>query len=142
VLLVSHDRTFLNNVVTSTFAFEGDGNVSEYIGGYDDWFRQRPQQKEEKPKTKDSRQMNLPSKNTVKKMSFKEKKELETLPAEIEVLEKEQQDIYTLLADPAFYKDEGEKVASAKSRMEQLENDLPKLYERWEELSDLAQLKT
>ena len=142
VLLVSHDRTFLNNVVTSTFAFEGDGNVSEYIGGYDDWFRQRPQQKEEKPKTKDSRQKNLPSKNTVKKMSFKEKKELEALTAEIEVLEKEQQDIYTLLADPAFYKDEGEKVASAKSRMEQLENDLPKLYERWEELSDLAQLKT
>jgi ATP-binding cassette subfamily F protein uup len=142
VLLVSHDRTFLNNVVTSTFAFEGDGNVSEYIGGYDDWFRQRPQQKEEKPKIKDSRQKNLPSKNTVKKMSFKEKKELEALTAEIEVLEKEQQDIYTLLADPAFYKDEGEKVASAKSRMEQLENDLPKLYGRWEELSDLAQLKT
>ncbi len=74
-------------------------------------------------------------------MSFKEKKELEALPAQIEVLEKEQQDIYTLLADPAFYKDEGEKVASAKSRMEQLENDLPKLYERWEELSDLAAAK-
>jgi ATP-binding cassette subfamily F protein uup len=142
VMLVSHDRTFLNNVVTSTFAFEGDGNVSEYIGGYDDWFRQRPQQRDEKPKIKETKLKNLPSKNTVKKMSFKEKKELEALTAEIEVLEKEQQDIYTLLADPAFYKDEGEKVASAKSRMEQLENDLPKLYERWEELSDLAQLKT
>ncbi len=109
---------------------------------FEDWFRQRPQQKEEKPKIKDSRQKNFPSKNTLKKLSFKEKKELETLPAQIEVLEKEQQDIYTLLADPAFYKDEGEKVANAKSRMEQLEDDLPKLYERWEELSDLAQLKT
>ena len=138
MLLVSHDRTFLNNVVTSTFAFEGDGNVSEYIGGYDDWFRQRPQQKEEKPKIKGSRQKNLPSKNTDKKLCFKEKRELEALPAQIEALEKEQRDIYARLADPAFYKDEGERVANAKSLMEQLEDDLPKLYERWEELEDLT----
>jgi ATP-binding cassette subfamily F protein uup len=138
VMLVSHDRTFLNNVVTSTFAFEGDGNVSEYIGGYDDWFRQRPQQRDEKPKIKDPKLKNPPSKKTVKKLSFKEKKELETLPAQIEAFEAEQQEIYALLADPAFYKDEGEKVANAKSRIEQIEVDLPKLYERWEELSDLT----
>jgi ATP-binding cassette subfamily F protein uup len=138
VLLVSHDRTFLNNVVTSTFAFEGDGKVSEYVGGYDDWFHQRPQKRDEKSKIKDPKIKNLSSKNTVKKLSFKEKKELEALPAQIEVLEAEQQDIYVLLADPAFYKNEGEKVAHAKHRMEQLEDDLPKLYERWEELSDLT----
>jgi ATP-binding cassette subfamily F protein uup len=138
VLLVSHDRTFLNNVVTSTFAFEGDGKVSEYVGGYDDWFHQRPQKRDEKSKIKEPKIKNLSSKNTVKKLSFKEKKELEALPAQIEVLEAEQQDIYALLADPTFYKDEGEKVAHAKHRMEQLEDDLPKLYERWEELSDLT----
>jgi len=138
VMLVSHDRTFLNNVVTSTFAFEGDGTISEYIGGYDDWYNQRPQQKEEKIKIKDLKAKNPPSKNTVKKLSFKQKKELETLPAQIEALEKEQKDIYVLLADPAFYKDKGEKVSNAKSRMEQIEDELPKLYERWETLSDLT----
>lgn len=134
VMLVSHDRTFLNNVVTSTFAYEGEGNFVEYIGGYDDWYNQRPQQFEEKPKIKASKSSKLPSNKTVKKLSFKERKEFEALPAQIESLEAEQQEIYDMLSDPLFYKDEGGKVLNAKKRMEQLENDLPTLYEQWEEL--------
>ena len=136
VLLVSHDRTFLNNAVTSTYVFEGEGCVAEYVGGYDDWLRQRPAQVEAKPKVKTAQVKKRPAQNSNKKLSFKEKRELKALPAQIETLETEQQRIYVSLADPEFYKESGDAVAAAKNRMEQIEHELPPLYTRWEKLED------
>jgi ATP-binding cassette subfamily F protein uup len=76
--------------------------------------------------------------STGKKLSFREKQELESLPEKIEILETEQQKIYTLLADPSFYKETGGAVAGAKNRMEEIDRELPLLYARWENLEDLA----
>ncbi len=133
VLLVSHDREFLNNVVTSTLVLERGGGVNEYVGGYDDWLRQRgpvvpvSSQKHEERKTQ-------PQKEKPRKLSFKEQKELEVLPRRIEELEKEQQQIHTSMADPAFYRESGAKVSEFRSRLEVLEKELAVAYKRWEEL--------
>ncbi|HBG47525.1 MAG TPA: ABC transporter ATP-binding protein [Deltaproteobacteria bacterium] len=131
VLLVSHDRTFLNNVVTSTIVFER-GDLNEYIGGYDDWLRQRPAEsdaggvknvKKEKPK-----------KERGAKLSFKEERELSELPERIEAIEAEEQALYKEMSDPAFYRQGVQTQASAKVRMEEIEELLKALYLRWEEL--------
>ncbi len=133
VLLVSHDREFLNNVVTSTLVLEGGGGVNEYVGGYDDWLRQRgsevpvSSQKQEERKTQ-------PQKEKPRKLNFKEQKELEVLPRRIEELEKEQQQIHMSMADPTFYRESGAKVSEFKSRLEVLEKELAVAYKRWEEL--------
>ncbi len=139
VLLVSHDRAFFNNVVTSTYVFEDNGVIGKYVGGYDDWLRQRPQPAciETKPETPPARRkIKHRQASTVKKLSFKEKHELESLPAQIETLETEQQTIYAQLADPVFYKESGAAVSGAKNRMEQIEHELPLMYARWETLED------
>ncbi len=143
VLLVSHDRTFFNNVVTSTYVFEGDGSVAQYVGGYDDWLRQRPELTlvDKKPKAAAPLRKKCRSACTGKKLSFREKRELEILPAQIETLEAEQQEIYARLADPAFYKEAGGEVSAAAKRMEQIEKGLPPLYARWEELEERADSK-
>ena len=102
VLLVSHDRTFLNNVATSTLVFEGEGRVGEYVGGYDDWLRQRPQEETETrpaPKVKKGKPRALPA--GPRRLTFKEQRERETLPDTIEALEEEKQTLYAALADPA-----------------------------------------
>ncbi len=139
VMLVSHDRAFLNNAVTGTYVFEGDGCVTEYVGGYDDWLRQRPAQIVDKPKTKTAQTKKRSSQRSGNKLTFKEKRELEALPAQIEELENEQQKIYVLLADPVFYKEAGDAVAEKKTRMDHIEQELPGLYARWEELEDRAE---
>jgi len=142
VMLVSHDRAFLNNVVTSTCVFAGDGCVEEYVGGYDDWLRQRPRpapgavKAKAKAKTGPVRKRRTADART--KLSFKEKRELETLPARIEALEAEQQEMYARLADPGFYRQAGDAISAAKKRMEEIELDLPPLYARWEELEERA----
>ncbi|MFC1591153.1 ATP-binding cassette domain-containing protein [Thermodesulfobacteriota bacterium] len=140
VLLVSHDRAFLNNVVTSTYVFEGDGCVAEYVGGYDDWLRQRPEPvvAEAKPKAAAAPEKRRRPDSAPKKLSFKEKRELEALPAQIEALEAEQQEIYARLADPVFYREAGGAVSTSKKRLEQIEQELPPLYARWEELEERA----
>lgn len=130
VLLVSHDRTFLNNVVTSTMVFENDG-LNEYIGGYDDWLRQRPQS-EEKIDKKPKREK--PKKERASKLSFKEERELKELPEKIEALETEQGVLYGTMSDPAFYRQGGQKTAEAKARMAEIEATLKASYARWEEL--------
>ncbi len=136
VLLVSHDREFLNNVVTSTLALEGEGRVNEYVGGYDDWLRQRRAEapttllKQEEQKTQPR-----PQKEKPRKLSFKEEKELEILPQRIEKLEKEQQQIHASMTDPAFYRESGAKVTESKARLEALEKELAEAYKRWEELA-------
>jgi len=137
LFLVSHDRDFLNRVVTSVIAFEEDGRVAEYVGGYDDWLRQRPQpaatapQREASPREK-------PRKERERKLSFKEKQELQALPARIEALETEQGTLQGKLADPEFYRAGGSGVGELKTRLETLEAELSVVYARWQELEELA----
>ena len=137
LLLVSHDRTFLNNVVTSTFVFEGEGKVSEYIGGYDDWQRQSEVKKkiftEKTPsKTEPARkQCERP-----RKLTFKEQRELEALPQRIEVLETEQHQLYQAMGDPMFFQKGKEEIANVKARVSSLERELAEAYQRWETLEN------
>jgi len=136
LLLVSHDREFLNNVVTSTFAFEGDGIVREYAGGYDDWIRQRKIEKKEKVQKQE--RVKLSSKK--KKLSFKEKKELDELPGILEVKEKRKDDLFEIMSDPTFYQKSGEKVSEIKDELKSLELELETLFERWNELEEKNQI--
>jgi ABC transport system ATP-binding/permease protein len=138
VLLVSHDRDFLNNVVTSMFAFEGDGCVQEYVGGYDDWLRQRPEpvqpEAQQKPAVKPRRE----KPPAPRKLSFKEQRELEALPAQIEKMEAEHQALLTRLSDPMIYRQEQAEIAQVKARYEEIELELPLLYARWAELEEIG----
>lgn len=137
VLLVSHDREFLNNVVTSTIAFEGHGIIKEYVGGYDDYLTQctvetpapAPRIKKNKPR---------PMKEKIRKLNFNEKKELEILPEQIEKLETEQNELFERLGDPNFYKENGAAIAGIKSRLQEIEDDLAKKFQRWEILEQIA----
>jgi ATP-binding cassette subfamily F protein uup len=142
VLLVSHDRAFINDVVTSTLVFEGDGRVNEYVGGYDDWLRQSrrkhitaaaPVGAAEKAGTPE-RHRERP-----RKLSFKEQKEIELLPQRIEGLDAEQRQILAAMADPAFYRETGKKVVEYKARLEALERELSEAYTRWNELESLKE---
>jgi ATP-binding cassette subfamily F protein uup len=134
LLLVSHDRTFVDNIVTSCLVFEGDGRFVEQIGGYSDWLnqRQQPEKKEERRKQPRERQQRP------KRLSFKEKHELEALPQLIDKLETEQAEIHTAMADPALYQS-GEKaeIERLKSRLPQVDEELSLAYARWEELDAL-----
>ena len=141
VLLVSHDRAFLNNVVTSTIAFEGNGRLQEYVGGYDDYIRQRPViltdavhlQKKEAVK-KEIR----PKEKT--KLSFKESRELTELPQKIESLEKEKGQLTDKLNDASFQmKNDAKTINEAISRLDAVENELEEAYLRWEGLEELAE---
>ena len=136
VLLVSHDRAFLNDVATSTIAIEPDGSVSEYDGGYDDYLRQRPA--DAPPEVKSASVVEKVTVERPRKLSFKEKRELEELPKRIESLETSLRDLHEAMADPAFYRREGAEIAEAKSRLDALERDLAQAYERWEALEELA----
>ncbi|MBW2562152.1 MAG: ATP-binding cassette domain-containing protein, partial [Deltaproteobacteria bacterium] len=133
VLLVSHERAFLNNVVTSTLVFEKDGTLQEYAGGYDDWLIQRPAETEES-KTPEKKIKKRPRPAGPRKLSFRETRELEGLPREIEAMEAEQQELYASMADPSFYQQEGTLISQAKARVEELEQSLAVAYERWAEL--------
>ena len=138
VLLVSHDRAFINNVVTSTLALEGEGRVSEYVGGYDDWLRQRNQTVPAVPvKAEEKKTVPAPQKEKPRKLTFKEQKELDVLPQRIEALDAEQQRIIAAMADPAFYRESGKKVAETKARLATVEKELAEAYKRWDELEAL-----
>lgn len=133
LLLVSHDRTFLNNVVTSTLALEGEGRVREYVGGYDDWVRQREPEhpiSAEKPPVKPANQR--PKRQPKPGLSFKEQRELEDLPEAIEILEAEQKELYRSLSDPEFYRKNGAEAATAVARLKSIEERLDESYRRWE----------
>lgn len=135
LLLVSHDRVFLNNVVTSTLVFEGEGQISEYVGGYDDWLRQRkPNMPVKAEKTPAKGEKSKPRRNGPQKMSYKGQRELEALPQRIEEMEEEQQQLYQTMADPTFYQQGGGEIAKAKDRLKALEQELDATYQRWEEL--------
>ncbi len=133
LLLVSHDRVFLNSVVTSTLVLEGDGRVGEYVGGYDDWLRQRTLPVKPAPagKTKVS---TLRQQTGPKKLTYMAQRELAELPARIESLEAELEEIHSTMAEPGFYRSPGESIARMKSRLATLEASLSAAYSRWEEL--------
>ena len=135
LLLVSHDREFLDNVVTSTFVFEGNGVIGDYVGGYQDWLRQKSLPKPAVSTTKEVKAEKKPS--TSRKLTNKEQKELESLPASIEALEKEQASIAAQLADPAFYQKEPALFNKAREKLEQIEQDHARAFSRWEELEAL-----
>ena len=139
LLLVSHDRAFLDNVVTSTFVFEGEGRVQEYVGGYEDWLRQttalrqpRAQRKERRPQTDVVPQ---PFAETApKRLSYMEQRELDALPGKIEELEAERSALSDAISHPAFYKEPAAAIAKALERQQQIERDLHELYSRWDAL--------
>jgi ABC transport system ATP-binding/permease protein len=140
VLLVSHDRAFLNDVVTSTLAIEADGRVREYDGGYDDYLRQRSteQPTDPKPTPAVANPQASPATEQRKKLSFKERRELESLPARIEKLESEIGGLHETMASPAFYRQDGAAIAQSKGRLAELEQELAVAFERWEALEDVA----
>jgi ATP-binding cassette subfamily F protein uup len=138
LLLVSHDRAFLNNIVTSTLIMDGSGNVSEYVGGYDDWHKQIEQISvlPTKPKLDPNPQVELKAdtKPATRKLSYNEKHELEELPKRIEMLEAEQHQLNVNMEDPAFYKQDGALITQAVNRLQELNEELSRLYQRWAEL--------
>ena len=142
VLLVSHDRAFINDVVTSTLVLEGDGRVSEFVGGYDDWLLQSRRKSEASAalvRTEEKKAPPAPPKEKPRKLTFKEQKELETLPKRIEELDAEQQQIIATMGDPAFYRESGNKVAETKARLATVEKELAAAYKRWDELETLVE---
>ncbi|MCM2275176.1 MAG: ATP-binding cassette domain-containing protein [Candidatus Didemnitutus sp.] len=146
LLLVSHDRAFLDEVVTSTLVFEGDGKIGDYVGGYSDWQAELKKQAARKSEPKGAARTaeasspaagKNPGGNAgqpLKKLNNKERAELDTLPARIEALETEQAELAAKLADPIFYKTAGAKFAEVKSRLETVEREHAAAFARWEEL--------
>ncbi|MFM8893430.1 MAG: ATP-binding cassette domain-containing protein, partial [Planctomycetia bacterium] len=139
VLVVSHDRSFLDNVVTSTLVFEPTGGgaafaVKEYVGGYCDWLRQRP---DEPAATRASAPASRPTTDpadTKRKRSFKEQRELESLPPLIETLETEVAALHAAMATPDYYRQSGELLARDQARLRDLESRLTAAFTRWETL--------
>jgi len=135
ILLVSHDRTLINNIVTSTLVFEGESVVKEYVGGYDDWLRQRPQ--DAKPRKASFRKQDvLPAQQPIArlKLGFKQQKELDALPDTIEWLEREQHDLFQGMGVPGFYKKDRADIVAANDRLEAVKKLLEDAYARWENL--------
>lgn len=145
LLLVSHDRTFLDNVVTSTLVFEGEGKFREYAGGYEDWERYQRQI----PAANSSAQRTLPasggaatlkprSSDKRRRLSYKEQRELDRLPAKIEALEAEQVELYLRMSSGDFYRQPSDKIAAAVERLEAVKRELESHYERWQILDSIA----
>ncbi len=138
LLLVSHDRDFLNGVVTSTLVLGADGKVGEFVGGYDDWLAQAKAAAPGVTTAKVPATPPRPLKERPRKLTFKENRELAELPEQIAALEAEQAAALATLANPEFYKDAGNDVARLNARLAALEQELALAYARWEELEELA----
>jgi len=138
VLLVSHDRSFLNNVVTSTLAFDPDGQIREYAGGYDDYLVQSGNRcGKSLPKAKSQAKVKpvKPDRKPSQKLTWNENKELKDLPARIEAMEAELNTLHGTMADPDFYRANSEKIiATLTQKARVLETDLQAAYTRWEDL--------
>ena len=145
LLLISHDRAFMDNVVTSTWVFDGKGNIDEYIGGYQDYLEQRPDQKVvdqksdvKKAQAKAEAAAAAASAPKKVKLSYKDQRELEQLPAEIEKLEKEQAELSTKLADGSWFVSNADAATKASQRLAEIEELLLEKLERWDELENLS----
>ena len=143
LLLISHDREFVDNVATSVLAFEGDGVVREYVGGYQDWLRQRPIRRDDSKADAKTAKTGAGKVEPVvaaaaatakKKLSYKDQRELDLLPGKIEQLESEQQALQQQLADPALYRERAAEAAALSSRLATLDAELLQAYARWEAL--------
>jgi ATP-binding cassette subfamily F protein uup len=136
LLLVSHDRAFLNNVVTSTIAFEGRCQVVEYVGGYDDWLSQRPREATERLPAKNGppKARPKPTARPSRKLGYMQQREIQDLPQKIEALESEQKALFAILSDPLFYKKDKEEIAGVKANLDRIESEIETAYRRWEEL--------
>jgi ATP-binding cassette subfamily F protein uup len=159
LLLVSHDRAFIDDVVTSTLVFEGNGRVQEFVGGYEDWLRQRAEPGSAVPVA-----VPAPSKPAIaaaavavaakpaaaktaaakpvtasrKKLSYREQKELADLPSRIEALEAEQKRLNAAVTAPDFYKEAADTIKRSLARVDTLREELAKVYARWEDLESRA----
>lgn len=144
LLLVSHDRTFLDNVVTSTLVFEGDGKFGEYAGGYEDWQRYQrpiPVLAEAQKAVKISPQATAEKDkliDTPRKLTYKEQRERQSLPDRIEALEAEQDKLHKLMGEADFYRQPGDKIAASIERLETVKRELEDCYERWQFLESVA----
>jgi ATP-binding cassette subfamily F protein uup len=137
LLLVSHDRRFLDNVVTSTIAFEGNGQLQEYVGGYADWLRQAARAKAPAQRVAGSSpKPQVPSPKT--RRTFKEEREYATLPGRIAALEAEQQQLQAAIADPGFYKKPAAEIHAALERVTAIEGELHAALERWDALDSVG----
>ncbi len=137
ILLVSHDRAFLDNVVTSTLVFEGDCRVASYVGGFEDWQRQRRSvnsAKTEQPLPVQKKSAAAKEQAKPAKLSYKDQRELEQLPALIESLEKKAEALQQSLADPALYRDRPDEVVALTNELDAVNAELETAYGRWEEL--------
>jgi len=140
VLLISHDRAFLDHVVTSTIVFEGHGEVNEYIGGYEDWLRQTRQVSSDSVKGKSSKR----NKNNEKAnkpnnlLSFSERQELGRLPAKLENLEQQQGQLHERMAEAGFYQQDKAEIVKVQQQLAGLETELETVFMRWEELEEKA----
>jgi len=138
VLLVSHDRSFLDNVVTSSLVFEGDGRISAYVGGYKDWLRQRPV---ETPSTKtpvlaSTKKSSKVEQPTKKKLSYKLQQELDQMPKRLEAAELELQSLQEQASSADFYQGDSQKVAKTLEQLAAAEVMIEDIMERWVELED------
>ena len=143
LIIVSHDRAFLNNVITSSLVFEANG-INEYVGGYDDWLRQRKPAAAENKQVKKQTQQGKPDSSVnsstvvapkkIIKLSYKEQRELDNLPGKIEKFERQQSELETEVAAPEFYQQDQKNVARKLSELEAINQQLESVYERWDEL--------
>ncbi len=143
LIVVSHDREFLDNVVTSTWVFEGEGRVREFVGGYTDW-RDAIREEEEvaaaktpKPRAQ-AKPAPKPAADGPRRRTYAEKLELEALPAKLEELEERKTAFEARMADPDYYRRDGAEIAADTARFEELSGELDAAYERWEALESLA----
>ena len=144
LFLVSHDRAFLDNVVTQVIAFEGDGKLVECAGGYEDWVRakkfqaaqQAPVREATKPKPQPKEEESAPKAKTTTKLSFKEARELEQLPERITTLEREQEEITAALGAGTLYRDNPAHARKLQERSAAIEEELMQMLERWESLEN------
>jgi len=138
ILMVSHDRALINNVVTSTIVFEGDGIVKEYIGGYDDWLRQRPEETvQSKAVVVKKKTPPAPAPKAKPKVGFRQQKELDSLPQTIQSLEAEQKLLTEVMCNAGIYKKGKSEIVATKERLESVKKALAEAYDRWEELEKL-----
>ncbi|MCO8114053.1 ATP-binding cassette domain-containing protein [Acinetobacter lwoffii] len=144
LLLISHDRAFMDNVVTSTWVFDGKGNIDEYVGGYQDYLEQRPDQTVVDQKSAVKKAMAkaeaeaAPVAAKKVKLSYKDQRALEQLPAEMEALEKEQVEINAQLADGSLFVTDSDKALKLSNRLSEIDELLLEKLERWEELDNLS----
>src|SRR5450631_14002 len=150
LLLVSHDRAFLDNVVTSTLVFEGDGCVNEYVGGYSDWLRQRraiavaaktPFPRSAQPQSIPAA-MRPPARESAaaksRKLSYKDQRELDAMPAAIQLLEVEQAKLAAAIGDPELFRRDPAAANAAVQRLQALQQELESAFTRWEVLESAA----